>query len=1612
MRSLRCELLESREMLTTYFVDATHGNDSWTGLAGAYSSGTTGPWKTIAKVNSMTQAAGDSVLFARGEVWRETLTPDSGSSAARITYGAYGDASLPKPLLLASTELDAAANWYNVGGNIWSSQPSTPTVTGSEKLTNPSFTSNANGWTTYVQGDASATGARDTTVYDSSPAGYSVNVTASGSDPTYIQFFTTSGMSITAGNYYLLTFRAKCTSPSATPIVPELQKLTSPWTYYGTICSTSVALTTGWATYTVLYQANTTATDAGLRFYLAGGNIPNGAKFSVDTLSFKQCTLPADSFDTDVGNIIFNNQSCGVKKWSQADLSQQGDFWYDASTHSVKVYSTSNPASFYSDIEVESQNTRSIEASNKSYITIQDFDVRYSDYAIWVSGDPDQGISAHDVTVRGCDVSFVGGGQWQGTVRGGNAIEITGNAYNVVVENNRVWDIYDAGVALEVYATWYGVAANQHDIIIRNNVVWNCEYSLCLSSDSSTANNIYFENNTCAYAGFGWSEGQRGSGENGNNAGYNMWVQERDSTVTNLYVRNNIFYESFTTGVLTAIYNSVGGFSDDIAGMASLHLDHNLYYESSGNVAFMQNYAGYTSAQFAQYQAHWAYDAHSCVALPGFAQLPASPYTITPSAGDFLLESGSPAIDSGTNTGSSADFSGNARPHGFGYDMGAYENMYDTSVATGLAVVATDASKAEGNTGTTLFYDDFEGSSLDTNKWAGTLSGSAMQSASDSLLTLAMTAGPGESTVTSTTAFGYNTFTFTIGTFTGPDVNVFGIVGQGGRQITMQNDGANGWRLYVNDGSSSYTSSVLATPTADDVYSIVWKSDSVEVRRNGTSILTETTVLPTGTMNVLLQRYWTGTSTYQSVAVGASPFIFTVNRTGATTGATTVNYTVTGSGTHMAGAADFGGTLPSGTVSFAAGETSKRVAIYVSGDLAVELDEGFTVTLSSMLFTDEFEGSSIDSAKWTTTLSGNATQTVTDSVLTLAMPSGPGESKVTSTTAFGYNTFTFTIGAAFTGPVADVFGLAGGGQQATIQGNPGSGNWYFYVNDGVNPAYTSTALAAPAAGDVYSIVWKSNSVELRKNGISILTETSSLPNGTMNVVLDKYWAGTATYQSVTVGPPTNNTYITTRTAAATIANDDTGQETGLAIATTDATKTEGDSTTLLYDTFGGSSVDSAAWTSTLTGSATQTVEDSLLALAMPSGPGESKVTSTTAFGCNTFSFTIGAAFTGPAADAFGLVGGDKQITIRNDVISGWCLYVNDGANPAYSSEALAAPAAGDVYTIVWKSGSVELQKNGATVLTETSVLPTGTMNVVLDKHWAGTATYESVVVGATPFTFTVTRTGSTTGETTVNYAVTGSGANQADAADFGGTLPSGTVSFAAGETSKPVTVYIAGDTTDEPDEGFTVMLSSPTGNAYILTQTTTGTILDDDATPPAVESVVVNDGSVQRSNVTSLTITFNQLVTLDNDAFEVFSKGADGGMVMLGVSSRTVNNKSVITLSFSGRLTDYGSLKDGDYRLTIDSDRVHSAATGATRGGEDYRFGNLASDAFFRLYGDSDGDRDVDNLDFARFRATMGKKPTDAAFLSYFSFDGDSDIDNLDFAWFRARVGTHRSFTA
>ena len=172
-----------------------------------------------------------------------------------------------------------------------------------------------------------------------------------------------------------------------------------------------------------------------------------------------------------------------------------------------------------------------------------------------------------------------------------------------------------------------------------------------------------------------------------------------------------------------------------------------------------------------------------------------------------------------------------------------------------------------------------------------------------------------------------------------------------------------------------------------------------------------------------------------------------------------------------------------------------------------------------------------------------------------------------------------------------------------------------------------------------------------------------------------------------------------------------------------------------------------------------------------------------------------------------------------------------------------------------------------------------------------------------------------------------------------------------------------------------------------------------------VESVVVNDGSAQRSMVNSITITFGGAVVLDPGAIEL--RRQNGTPVNFQLDVSVVGGKTVAVLTFAGPEFVGGSLADGNYQLRIRADRVHDRFGRELDGNADGAAGGDGSATFHRLFGDSDGDRDVDLLDAARFLSTLGRQEGNAHFLWYFDVNGDDRVGLLDTLAFGIRFGQH-----
>ena len=129
--------------------------------------------------------------------------------------------------------------------------------------------------------------------------------------------------------------------------------------------------------------------------------------------------------------------------------------------------------------------------------------------------------------------------------------------------------------------------------------------------------------------------------------------------------------------------------------------------------------------------------------------------------------------------------------------------------------------------------------------------------------------------------------------------------------------------------------------------------------------------------------------------------------------------------------------------------------------------------------------------------------------------------------------------------------------------------------------------------------------------------------------------------------------------------------------------------------------------------------------------------------------------------------------------------------------------------------------------------------------------------GLAAFTFNVALSQALSSTQIVSYGVSGTGANAADGADFSdGLLPSGTVTFTAGQTSQNITVFVAGDAMIESDEIFAVSLSSLSSGIKLGTASAIGTIGNDDTSLPLVSIVAATESQLEGNSGTTI-YTFN-----------------------------------------------------------------------------------------------------------------------------------------------------------
>jgi chitinase len=194
--------------------------------------------------------------------------------------------------------------------------------------------------------------------------------------------------------------------------------------------------------------------------------------------------------------------------------------------------------------------------------------------------------------------------------------------------------------------------------------------------------------------------------------------------------------------------------------------------------------------------------------------------------------------------------------------------------------------------------------------------------------------------------------------------------------------------------------------------------------------------------------------------------------------------------------------------------------------------------------------------------------------------------------------------------------------------------------------------------------------------------------------------------------------------------------------------------------------------------------------------------------------------------------------------------------------------------------------------------------------------------GTGTLAFTVTLSAAASGPVTVDYATSNGSAKAGQ--DY--TAQTGTLTFAAGETSKVVNIQVTGDTAIEANETIKLTLSSPTG-ATIRDGGAIGTIVNDDTATPTLPSLGISDASVIEGNPGGgaapgwLSTSGNQIVDQAGHSVQI------AGVNWFGFENNDLAPHGLWTRNYKEMMDQMADLGFNTIRLPFSNDTLHSTGT-------------------------------------------------------------------------------------
>ncbi|MGB7326276.1 MAG: Calx-beta domain-containing protein [Rubripirellula sp.] len=676
-----------------------------------------------------------------------------------------------------------------------------------------------------------------------------------------------------------------------------------------------------------------------------------------------------------------------------------------------------------------------------------------------------------------------------------------------------------------------------------------------------------------------------------------------------------------------------------------------------------------------------------------------------------------------------------------------------------------------------------------------------------------------------------------------------------------------------------------------------------------------------------------------SVNEDAGNATFTVTRASGSDGAITVDF-ATADGSATAGS-DY--TATSGTLSFADGETSKTVTVPILDDADAEAAETFTLTINSPT----------GGATLGTAVTSTATIAASDAVTPVPGVLSISPATVSVGEAAGTATFTVTRATGSDGAVTVDFATANGTATAGSDYTANTGTLSFA--DGETSKTITVAITNDTAveSDETFTVTLSNATGGATLGTTTVSTATIVDNDTVTPVPGVLSISPAT---VSVGEAAGNaTFTVTRTGGSDGAVT-VGYTTANGTATAGSDYTANNGTVSFADGETSKTISVAI----LNDTAVESNETFTVTLSNPTGGatlGTTTVSTATIVDNDTVTPIPGVLSISPATVSVGEAAGTATFTVTRATGS-------DGVVTVAYATANGTATAGSDYTA--NSGTLtfaagETSKTITVAITnDTAVESNETFTVTLSGPTGGATLGTTTVSTATivdndvvtpvpgvlsispatvsvgeaagTATFTVTRANGSDGAVTVAFAT----ANGTATAGSDYTANSGTLSFADGETSKTITVAITNDITDEPNETFTVTLSSPTGGATLGTAVaSTATIVDND--DPVVTNVPptanTDTATVLSGAATTITVLANDSAgpAGEPQQLTVTAASSTGGTVTIN-SNGTLNftpNAGVTSTTISYTIQDSeGATDTGTVNVTV-NEPVRASVNGS-----------------------------------------------------------------------------------